>query len=369
MDSPVISGTPEPPNILAAEGAGCLPESKRLTKLDRFIPQNTSQKAYKAATYLHLFNVDNTNPLSDSPRTPKRMSSPEFFTNLNDTSYYEAMRANQTLDTSIDALDDSRESTTRQRKKPKKVIKQASSHRRNLARSLELGSKSSVFMFRPQDSGGQIDVHKNLTNFTKQLCLDRQDDQNATTNTRNCQRSKSQVPYRILDAPSLRNDFYTNLIAWSKWSNKVIVGLGSSVYIWSEEDGTIPILKHNYLAERKDFITCVTFSPHTDDIVIGTKLGFILVFANEDCTKYYKNNKNYTNLNPTDEIQKESSKGIACIEWFKTSTEMFIIGGESGEVSIAKIGKGSGYRSRADIISSFQAHSQQICGMSNLFCF
>lgn len=47
------------------------------------------------------------------------------------------------------------------------------------------------------------------------------------------QRKKiSRVPYKVLDAPSLQDDFYLNLVDWSK-SNILAVGLGSSVYLWS----------------------------------------------------------------------------------------------------------------------------------------
>lgn len=40
------------------------------------------------------------------------------------------------------------------------------------------------------------------------------------------------VPYKVLDAPSLQDDFYLNLLDWSA-SNVVAVGLGSSVYLWA----------------------------------------------------------------------------------------------------------------------------------------
>ena len=45
-------------------------------------------------------------------------------------------------------------------------------------------------------------------------------------------RKISKVPFKILDAPSLQDDFYLNLVDWSS-SNLLSVGLGSSVYLWS----------------------------------------------------------------------------------------------------------------------------------------
>lgn len=351
-------------NPLAAEDFGYLSKVSKVKRLDRFIPQNTSKEAYKASTYLHLFHIDNNKPLDDSPRTPGRLSSPEFFTNLNDTSYYEAIHT--TANTSIDLEGEDLCSPTRQRKKHSKVTKNMSLHRKNLANSLELCSVSKVLMFKSPDHQLTRGVHKTLCKLTDDICLNPDPGDNATLNYRNTKRARSQVPYRILDAPSLRNDFYTNLISWSTWSSKVIVGLGCSAYIWCEKDGAIPILKHDYLSGRNDFITCVAFSPYSDDIIIGTKKGRILLFGHNECQRYYTSISNPTGLNPTFEIQREASKGIACVEWFKISKTMFIIGGESGEVNIATIDNEPGRMGEIHIQCSFQAHSQQICGMLKL---
>ena len=40
------------------------------------------------------------------------------------------------------------------------------------------------------------------------------------------------VPFKVLDAPHLEDDFYLNLVDWSS-SNILAVGLNGSVYIWS----------------------------------------------------------------------------------------------------------------------------------------
>lgn len=39
-------------------------------------------------------------------------------------------------------------------------------------------------------------------------------------------------PYKILEAPFLRDDFYLNLVDWSDNDN-IGVGLQTSLYIWS----------------------------------------------------------------------------------------------------------------------------------------
>ncbi|POW19796.1 hypothetical protein PSHT_04317 [Puccinia striiformis] len=44
-------------------------------------------------------------------------------------------------------------------------------------------------------------------------------------------RSLSKVPFKVLDAPDLADDYYLNLVDWSS-TNVLAVGLGSQVYLW-----------------------------------------------------------------------------------------------------------------------------------------
>lgn len=45
-------------------------------------------------------------------------------------------------------------------------------------------------------------------------------------------RKISRIPFKVLDAPELQDDFYLNLVDWSM-QNVLSVGLGSCVYLWS----------------------------------------------------------------------------------------------------------------------------------------
>lgn len=49
---------------------------------------------------------------------------------------------------------------------------------------------------------------------------------------RKAPRKISTVPYKVLDAPALQDDFYLNLVDWSSL-NVLAVGLGTCVYLWS----------------------------------------------------------------------------------------------------------------------------------------
>jgi cell division cycle 20-like protein 1 (cofactor of APC complex) len=45
-------------------------------------------------------------------------------------------------------------------------------------------------------------------------------------------RKINKMPFKVLDAPALQDDFYLNLIDWSQ-QNFLAVGLASNVYLWN----------------------------------------------------------------------------------------------------------------------------------------
>lgn len=51
-------------------------------------------------------------------------------------------------------------------------------------------------------------------------------------------RKISKVPYKVLDAPQLQDDFYLNLVDWSA-TNVLAVGLQGAVYIWSAANSQV----------------------------------------------------------------------------------------------------------------------------------
>ena len=70
-------------------------------------------------------------------------------------------------------------------------------------------------------------------------------------------RKISKIPFKVLDAPQLRDDFYLNLVDWSD-SNNLAVALSTSVYIWSAQSSGVTML-HDY-AESNDMVASVAWS-------------------------------------------------------------------------------------------------------------
>merc|ERR1719266_1276942 len=57
------------------------------------------------------------------------------------------------------------------------------------------------------------------------------DNQRLFCSPRKAFREIPKSPFRVLDAPSLKDDFYLNLVDWSK-GNLLAVSLKSCVYLW-----------------------------------------------------------------------------------------------------------------------------------------
>lgn len=86
------------------------------------------------------------------------------------------------------------------------------------------------------------------------------------------------APTRILDAPDIVDDYYLNLISWSK-DNILAVALAQSVYLWNATTGEI---QHLITVEQaNDYITSVCWCPvpgQTKYIAVGTNSAQIHLF-------------------------------------------------------------------------------------------
>lgn len=80
----------------------------------------------------------------------------------------------------------------------------------------------------------------------------------------------SKVPFKVLDAPALQDDFYLNLVDWSS-QNVLAVGLGSCVYLWSA--CTSKVTKLCDLEQSRDHVSSVAWAQRGTHLAVGTTLG------------------------------------------------------------------------------------------------
>lgn len=89
------------------------------------------------------------------------------------------------------------------------------------------------------------------------------------------QRSKiNKEPFKVLDAPSFKDDFYLHLLDWSD-KNLLAVGLSRELYLWDSQKSTSQL---SYSSDCDTYISSVKWIEGSDSLLIGTSQGKILLW-------------------------------------------------------------------------------------------
>ncbi|KAJ5714873.1 uncharacterized protein N7483_012054 [Penicillium malachiteum] len=124
--------------------------------------------------------------------------------------------------------------------------------------------------------GPNLDVRSELYS----LSPIRYDSQRILETPRKQPRYVNKVPYKVLDAPDLQDDFYLNLVDWGS-SNILGVGLANSVYMWNSQSGRV-----TKLCELKDdTVTSVSWIQRGTHLAIGTGKGLVQIWDAEHCRR------------------------------------------------------------------------------------
>ncbi|CAF9941147.1 substrate-specific activator of APC-dependent proteolysis [Imshaugia aleurites] len=102
------------------------------------------------------------------------------------------------------------------------------------------------------------------------------DSQRLLLSPRKAPRAVSKVPFKVLDAPDLADDFYLNLVDWGG-SNILGVGLGSCVYMWNSTSGRVTKL----CELQDDIVTSVSWIQRGTHVSIGTNKGLVQIWDAE----------------------------------------------------------------------------------------
>uniref|UniRef100_A0A1B6DR46 Fizzy-related protein homolog n=2 Tax=Clastoptera arizonana TaxID=38151 RepID=A0A1B6DR46_9HEMI len=92
---------------------------------------------------------------------------------------------------------------------------------------------------------------------------------------RKATRKISRIPFKVLDAPDLQDDFYLNLVDWSS-QNVLSVGLGSCVYLWSA--CTSQVTRLCDLSSDGNSVTSVAWNERGNFVAVGTHNGYVQVW-------------------------------------------------------------------------------------------
>ncbi|PGH31372.1 hypothetical protein GX50_05852 [[Emmonsia] crescens] len=124
--------------------------------------------------------------------------------------------------------------------------------------------------------GPNLNVHSELYS----LSPIRFDSQRILQSMRKQPRYVNKVPFKVLDAPDLADDFYLNLVDWGS-SNILGVGLASAVYMWDSMNGHVTKL----CQLQDDTVTSVSWIQRGTHLAIGTGKGLVQIWDAEHCRR------------------------------------------------------------------------------------
>ncbi|CAL4971925.1 unnamed protein product [Urochloa decumbens] len=149
-------------------------------------------------------------------------------------------------------------------------------------------------------------------------------------------RKVPKTPHKVLDAPSLQDDFYLNLVDWSS-HNMLAVGLGTCVYLWSASNSKVTKLCD--LGPR-DTVCAVHWSREGSYLAIGTGLGDVQIWDSSRCKRIRNMGGHHTRA------------GV--LAWSSC-----ILSSGSRDKNILQ----HDIRVPSDYISKFSGHRSEVCGL------
>lgn len=162
-------------------------------------------------------------------------------------------------------------------------------------------------------------------------------------------RKIAKVPFKVLDAPSLQDDFYLNLVDWSS-TNVLAVGLGSCVYLWSACTSRVTKLCE---LNREDSVTSVSWAQQGNQICVGTSTGKVKIWDAMKC-KHVR------------DLESHEAR-VGALAWNGTTVasgsrdrkillqDMRARGGQGDDASNGATGE--------CVIRTWDAHRQEVCGL------
>lgn len=195
-------------------------------------------------------------------------------------------------------------------------------------------------------------------------------------------RSLPAAPFKVLDAPNLRDDFYCSILSYSVTCHTLAVGLGDLLYGWSESRG-VRLL--NAGTQDDCHLTSVAFSSTDGRKAIlaygrsNKSLGLMSLLDDADPAN--------SRAAPTPRFEVLHPSPIACLSWKPSctmrpsscpskpgvlvATEDLLVGDEAGRVWYYSVEwpdrwevERHNWQGQLTLLARIDVHSQQICGLS-----
>ena len=199
----------------------------------------------------------------------------------------------------------------------------------------DLGSGSRILQFRSQTKQEKPNAYGSAS-LPLQMTLD-----NSFFSSFKAKRKIPEKPFKILEAPLLEDDYYLNLIDWSK-SNMLSVALRGSIYLWSGTNGLVTKLCQTY--SEYEIYTGVAWDKRGDLLAMGLSDGKTEIWDP------YKLKMIRNDL-------ETHMERIGCLAW--EGSNILATGSRDSNILVRDLRiKGTG-----STVMKFKGHKQEVCGL------
>lgn len=143
-------------------------------------------------------------------------------------------------------------------------------------------------------------------------------------------------PFKVLDAPCLKDDFYLNLVDWSS-QNVLSVGLGACVYLWSACTSVVTKLCDLQFGGP---VCSVAWNLQGTQLAVGTMPGSVQIWDAATC-KLVRTMSGHT-------------ARAGCLAW---NCSLLSSGGRDKEIFNRDL------RCKEQFIAQLSGHKQEVCGL------
>ncbi|KAA8648770.1 WD40 repeat domain-containing protein [Aspergillus tanneri] len=178
-------------------------------------------------------------------------------------------------------------------------------------------------------------------------------------------------PFRILDAPLLRDDFYCSTLAYSPTAGVLAVGLGHRVYLWSELFGVqYPPLRDQH---SSNYVTSLAFSSENGGksiLAVARHSGTLCLWSTFDSEVRFE----VSHPETITCVAFKQTKSRRLSERFgnvEIDTEDLAVGDDSGTIwyySVEWADESTrneyDWQGSMTLLAKITAHSQQVCGIT-----
>ncbi|KAL2427953.1 hypothetical protein ABEF91_006207 [Exophiala dermatitidis] len=171
------------------------------------------------------------------------------------------------------------------------------------------------------------------------------------------------VPFRVLDAPNLKDDYYCSVLAYSYTCHTLAVALTQKVYIWTEQYGVrYPPLPP---ARPANFVTSLAFSSESGGQAIlavarnsGNVSLWSLLEARPRFDAPHPYAASFVSFKPT-VTSRPSITGTGLV-----SCEDLLVGDDIGRIYYYSLEWPESAPGSMTLLAKIDAHSQNICGLA-----